>query len=279
MFSTHPEIEGLTLFAAEPGLHVHEVHSHGAHSVIVVTGGAKTFHHSGRSVRVEAGEMAISNPGDLHGCEPADGAPWSHRTWYIDPALMAELAGGAAVGETRLAAPRIRDAALAERLNAAHAEAREGDILDRQSVAMEALRDLVAAHGSSQGVNGDGSGEGEAEDGAAAQARLATYDRVFADTLPGPVTLAQLAAPAGVSRNQVIRDFRAVRGTTPGAYGRHLRLEDAKARLRDGARLAEVSALAGFADQSHFTRVFRRAYGVTPDAYRRVLDGADGLAV
>ena len=264
MFAVHPEIEGLTLFAAEPGHHVHDVHSHGAHSIIVVTRGAKTFHHKGKSVRVEAGDMAISNPGDLHGCEPADDAPWAHQTWYVDPALMAELAGAEVEEGVTLRSPRIRDRELADRLNAAHAQAREGDLLDRQSAALEALRDLVAKYGSRPL-------EAVPTDAVEVERRMSVYDGVFGERLPDAIALLDLAQAAGVSRNQVIRDFKTHRGLTPGAYGRHLRLEAAKANLREGGELAEVSALAGFADQSHFTRVFRRACGVTPNRYRELL--------
>ena len=268
MFATHPEIEGLTLFAAEPGPHVHDVHSHGAHSVIVVTSGAKIFHHCGESVRVEAGEMAISNPGDLHGCEPADGMNWSHQTWYIDPPLMAELSGSPGNAPVRLKSPVIRDTTLAGYLNAAHTLSRQGDILDRQCAALDALKSLARDYASKT------SSEAVA-DTVDAERRMKIYEAVLDTRLPGRVTLMDFAEAAHISRNQVIRDFQGLRGVTPGQYERHLRLEAAKRSLRDGADIAEASAFAGFADQSHFTRRFRRAYGMTPKIYQSSLeDGA-----
>jgi AraC-like DNA-binding protein len=45
------------------------------------------------------------------------------------------------------------------------------------------------------------------------------------------------------------------------------RLDFARGRLRDGVPLAELALSAGFADQAHFTRMFRSAYGVTPGRY------------
>jgi AraC family transcriptional regulator len=48
-----------------------------------------------------------------------------------------------------------------------------------------------------------------------------------------------------------------------------LRIEWATARLRDSrSSLSEIALSAGFADQSHFTRVFRRATGLTPARFR-----------
>jgi AraC family transcriptional regulator len=49
-----------------------------------------------------------------------------------------------------------------------------------------------------------------------------------------------------------------------------VRVRAATRLLREqGPSLADVAAAAGFADQSHFTRQFRRATGMTPGEYRR----------
>jgi AraC family transcriptional regulator len=53
---------------------------------------------------------------------------------------------------------------------------------------------------------------------------------------------------------------------------RQLRLDFACAQLTSGRHsLAAIAQAAGFADQSHFTRVFRRRMGLTPGAYRAQL--------
>ena len=54
-----------------------------------------------------------------------------------------------------------------------------------------------------------------------------------------------------------------------GEYGRRARIEWAAAQIAAGDRpLAEIAAEAGFADQSHFTRLFRRYLGTTPGRFR-----------
>jgi AraC-like DNA-binding protein len=48
------------------------------------------------------------------------------------------------------------------------------------------------------------------------------------------------------------------------------RLDFARTQLRNGMPLAELALVAGFADQAHFTRMFRSAYGITPGRYIRL---------
>ena len=68
------------------------------------------------------------------------------------------------------------------------------------------------------------------------------------------------------------RAFRTYFGTSPGRYLRRLRLDWAAAELlATQRRLADIALQAGFADQSHFTRAFRRHTGLTPGQYRLAL--------
>jgi len=85
-----------------------------------------------------------------------------------------------------------------------------------------------------------------------------------------PPRIRELAAAAGVHPDHLARAFRVRFGASVGAYVRRLRLEWAATRL-DGtdAPIAQIALEAGFADQSHFTRTFKRHLGLTPAQYRR----------
>ena len=79
----------------------------------------------------------------------------------------------------------------------------------------------------------------------------------------------ELAQTVGVHPTYLARAFRAQYGLSVGEYGRRLRLAWAAAELARGdTPLAEIAASAGFADQSHFTRVFKTHLGSTPARYR-----------
>jgi len=88
--------------------------------------------------------------------------------------------------------------------------------------------------------------------------------------LTAPIHLDDLAAIAGLSRFHFIRCFKATTRMTPMQFLDQTRIDYAKALLRKGGvSLAEVSYLAGFSDQSHFTRRFRLRVGLTPGAYAK----------
>jgi len=85
------------------------------------------------------------------------------------------------------------------------------------------------------------------------------------------ITLAELAAIAGVHRVHVVRAFRQHLGETPGSYVRRLRIEAARtALLESPASIAEIALDAGFSSQAQFTRHFHREIGLPPAAYRRL---------
>jgi AraC family transcriptional regulator len=83
------------------------------------------------------------------------------------------------------------------------------------------------------------------------------------------VGLSDLAAAVGVNPGHLARVFRARYGISVGEYGRRVRLDWAAAEIvRADRPIAEIATDAGFADQSHFTRLFRRHVGTTPARFR-----------
>lgn len=102
-------------------------------------------------------------------------------------------------------------------------------------------------------------------------ARWLTLARDLLHDEPGPTTLSSLARRIGLHPVYVARGFRSRYGCSVGEYARSLRVERAR-RLLHHTRLSlsEVAARAGYSDQSHLTRDFRRVFDHSPGAYRRL---------
>jgi AhpD family alkylhydroperoxidase len=98
--------------------------------------------------------------------------------------------------------------------------------------------------------------------------------QVLNERLGSKVTLARLAGECGVSVAHFGRAFRQTTGRTPHRWLVEQRVEHAKRLLVTSALpLAEIAATCGFADQSHFTRVFSQLVGSGPGAWRRACKG------
>jgi AraC family transcriptional regulator len=99
---------------------------------------------------------------------------------------------------------------------------------------------------------------------------LAEVRSILARRFAEKVTLAELADAVGVHPVHLARAFRKHCGTSVGEHVRALRLEHAREQILAGAPLVEVAVQTGFADQSHLTKAFSRAFGVGPAEYRRI---------
>jgi AraC family transcriptional regulator len=90
------------------------------------------------------------------------------------------------------------------------------------------------------------------------------HDR-FSET----IRLDEIAEQVGVHPAHLARAFRRRYGCSLGEYQRRLRVEDASRQLvATRHSLADIALAAGFADQAHFSRVFRERTGMTPAKFR-----------
>lgn len=86
-----------------------------------------------------------------------------------------------------------------------------------------------------------------------------------------PPSLDDLAQAVDIHPTHLARVFRQFEHYTVGDYIREVRINYARQRmLGSNELLVEIALAAGFADQSHFTRSFRRVTGMTPTEFRRV---------
>ncbi|MFV0244619.1 MAG: helix-turn-helix domain-containing protein [Qingshengfaniella sp.] len=106
--------------------------------------------------------------------------------------------------------------------------------------------------------------------GAQDEGGMQAVARLIRDGLDRHFSTADLARAGCVSESTLHRHFRRHFGTTPARFANQLRIAEAKRALRQsGETMKSLAFRLGFADVSHFSRVFRKSAGETPVAYRR----------
>lgn len=244
-------------------------HSHDAFGVGVVWRGAQRSASGRGPVEARAGDVITANPGEVHDGSPFDERGRAWRMLYFEPALVYDVArelGASAPTSIESVRPVLHDAAFLSDFEHAFAAAiGKPDVFDEALARDAALYALMT-----QFVRGHTTArvrmpiEGAAGEVSASIRRA--KERIDDDPCEA-VTLAGLAAEAGMSRFQLLRGFAREMGLPPHAYLIQRRLALARRLIERGMPLADAAAGAGFADQSHMTRAFVRAFGVTPAQY------------
>lgn len=230
--------------------------------IISVAGGRAYHLHRGRSTRlVRPGQLVVLDPSAAHSGSPAERGPWAGRLLVIELAGPGSAPAGQDTPLSGLAfpAPVIADALLAQRFLALHRRMQwEASALERQCAVLSFLAELAAS----------------SPDAKSRPARVRRADpavrtavEYLHDDITRNVSLDELAAAAGVSKFQLIRRFTAATGVPPHTYQVALRVNLARRLLERGERATDVAGLAGFTDQSHLNRHFRRRLGKTPAQY------------
>ena len=250
--------------------HVYHRHSHESYSFGVTETGAQAFTcRHGRHVSGPGMVMAF-NPDDPHDGHAAVDGGFTYRMVHIWPEFFARLAGvGRPLPLFRV--PVLADPVVARSLRRLHSAltgpASELERYER----LTAAAGLLVRHASGR-VPAARTAWPEADAGPAARIRALIRDAGTAADL----TAGDLAAAAGCSRYAAYRAFHQAYGLAPSDYQRQLRVRAARGLLSRGVPPAVAAAEAGFADQAHLTRWFRRYYGITPGAYRNAVNPQAG---
>lgn len=242
----------------------YKAHSHPTFSIGAVDAGSSCFTGAGEGEeRLSPGTLVLVPAQRVHACNPQPGQAWSYQMLHIDAAWLARmrLESGLAAAQPGAPARISREPALYRdfcELNAllfsAASVAEKGAALvaflgDHDFAAQPACPAAPVPELTKPAIHG-----------------LIMY--IEAQDL-AQLSLEHLANQVGMGRYQLIRAFRAATGLTPHAYLLNARINHGRLLLREGLGLAEVAYRLGFADQSHFQRVFKHHVGVTPGQYRQ----------
>ncbi|MGI4838249.1 MAG: AraC family transcriptional regulator [Janthinobacterium lividum] len=241
----------------------HALHAHESFSIGAVTAGQSTYLNGDLRCDIQAGTVVLMNPGAAHACNPLDDQPWAYHMLYVDTPWLAALQGRMGIGDgthwVPLAPLLSSDRALFDGVvdlyaclvdaGCSHAE--------KERMAVEfftvMLRTLAVVDDTMQ----DGS------------VRLQRVVDLIRARCTEALTLEQMSEVAGLSPSYLIRAFKQRYGMTPHAWLNDARLQHARRQLRDGVAIADAAQAAGFADQAHLQRLFKRSLATTPGHYRQ----------
>jgi AraC-like DNA-binding protein len=236
--------------------HAFPRHTHDNFGIGLIVSGAHRSWSGRGMVEAGPGNIITCNPGEVHDGMPiGDAREWTML--YLAPALVAAIVTDIREGaraDFEFAEPVVHKPTDVQSLQSAYG-ALTGRGADAE-LAQERLILLLAGLLHNKRPSSD-----------VAPPELTRAKARIDDDPAAATTLADLAREAGMSRFQVVRGFAKFIGLTPHAYIVQRRMDAARAMIAAGATLVDAAATCGFADQSHFNRVFVRCYGVTPGAY------------
>ena len=227
-------------------------HRHDTYAIGVTVAGVQTFEYRGRRHTCLPGEAHVLHPDEVHDGAAGTEQGFSYRILYLDPALVCQVLGGKAlpfVADPVVARPEVEPGLIA----VLHAMDEPLDALEAVELSTTVATFLARRAGLGAGRRAPLPLE------ALQQVRDLITDDPAVDY--GVQAFERIS---GLDRWTLARRFREAFGTSPSRFRTMRRLDRARRLAREGRPLAEAALDAGFADQSHLTRMFKRAYGLTP---------------
>lgn len=244
--------------------HAFERHSHETYSIGLTHSGVQTFHCAGSLHASLPGDLILFNPDEAH--DGQRGAPegFGYSILYLSNAALeacTDRDSGLRL-PMYFRSPVVRDAALARDFACAMAALPQvGETLRAEELWSQLVIGILLRHGET--------GKRTFAQTQKAQWRVERVRDYLQAHCGDNVVVDDLAKVAGLSRVHLTRAFTRQFGTPPHVYLNSIRLRRAQAAMLSGTPIAEVAAACGFADQSHFTRRFKGAIGISPAQWLR----------
>jgi AraC-like DNA-binding protein len=258
---TAPPSQGLERIDAGFTGHAYDPHRHDTYAIGYTLGGVQCFRYRGSDAVSMPGNIIALHPDEVHDGHAGTEAGFRYRMLYVEPRLVQDALGERWRSLPFVKTPVFTDPHLVACLVAAL------DDLDRPLDQLLADQVVAAlAEGLMRHAGDVAPAPAKLPEHALRQAR-----DYLQDNLSRTVTSEELEKISGLDRYRLARQFRLFFGTSPYRYLVMRRLARARRLIGAGSDLADAAFASGFADQSHLTRHFKQAFGITPGRWARLL--------
>jgi AraC-like DNA-binding protein len=235
-------------------------HRHDTYAIGITLSGVQTFRYRGTRRYCLPGQCHVLHPDEIHDGSAGTVAGFGYKIVYIDPSLVQQALGGKAL--PFVSDPIVEKSVFQDALPPAlwRLEEQIDDVARIEIVT--ALADLLDR-------------ASRTDTKKQSSLRLASLLRVRDLIVANPTTrhsVETLESVSGLDRWALARQFRAAFGTSPSNFRTMRQLDEARRMIRGGLPLADAALEAGFADQSHMSRMFKRTYGLTPGRWASALE-------
>jgi AraC-like DNA-binding protein len=258
---TAPSCAGLQRVEAFFAGHGFDPHRHDTYAIGFTMHGVQSFRYRGAARKSVRGQVFVLHPDETHDGRAGTHDGFRYRILYVEPRIIHEAVSGA-----HRALPFVRDVVSNDPV-LARAILPALDDLDRP---LEELQRDQIVQGLADALAAADTSMARPRSPARHWCAVARARECLDANVRQGVSSSELETLTGLSRYDLARQFRAYLGTSPYRYLVMRRLDRARALIREGKPLADVALASGFSDQSHLTRHFKKAYGVSPGAWFRL---------
>ena len=231
-----------------------EPHRHDTYAIGVTLEGIQTFNYRGEKHFSQPGQIIVLHPDEVHDGAAGTDEGLRYRMLYLEPALIRE-----ALSDQNAALPFVDEPVIEdERLCRALLSALDGLDCDMEEIEADEVVGEVADGLLRHASPGAGTLQ------AGLRKRVWRVREYLQENCACNISSQELEEVSGLDRYTLARQFRQTFGTSPHRFLVMRRLERARQLAGHRMPLAEAAVEAGFADQSHFSRHFKKAYGLTP---------------
>lgn len=253
---------GAEFIFASYGRHSYPRHFHDEYLIANMVRGVERLKHARGTDLAPAGSLILLNPGQVHENWSADDDGFAYRTAYVPSQLFTQCladAGLSAATSPQFSHAVVRDPETFAAFNDLHLAVEAGEpTLRLQTLLLICVSEVAGRH----------CGAPPARELPPPSVRRIGRVREYLDAhFAENVSLDDLGQVAGLSVFHLVRCFRDQVGLPPCQYQIHLRVRHALARLRAGVPSVTAAYEAGFVDQSHLSRHFKRIVGITPGQF------------